>query len=101
LALSSQIFSSDFIDSSLKQVFENEKIPLLPLAGVVDGKMFTDAKEIGMEEENLKGLEKIIGIDSKEVPKAAKKIVDYALKTKKVVSVEVGPNNVHDILDSL
>ena len=29
------------------------------------------------------------------------KNVDFALKTKKKITVKVGPNNVHDILDSL
>ena len=99
LPLLPQIFSSDFIDSSIKQVFENEKIPLLPLAGV-DGEIFTDAKEIGMEK-NLKKLEKIIGINSNEIPKVSKKILVDSINNKKVISVKIGPNNVHDILDSL
>lgn len=99
LPLLPQIFSSDFIDSSIEQVFENEKIPLLPLAGV-DSKIFAYAKEIGIEK-NLKKLEKIIRINSTEIPKVSKKIVDDSLSTKKVISVEIGPNNVHDILDSL
>ena len=34
-------------------------------------------------------------------PIFSKKEVESALRTKKKISVQVGPNNVHDILDSL
>lgn len=97
LALSPQIFSSDFIDNSLQQVFTNKKIPILPLAGV-DTELFNEAREIGIER-NLK-LEKSITINSNEMP-TSKKIVEQALKTKKTITIKVGPNNIHDILDSL
>ena len=99
LALSSLVFSLDFIDKSLKTVFEKNKIPIIPLAGV-DTDLFDDAKEIGIQR-NLKKLEKIVTITSNEVPSFAKNEVESALKTKKTISIQVGPNNVHDILDSL
>ncbi len=99
LALSPLVFSSEFIDNSLKHVFEKKKIPLIPLAGV-DINLFDDAREIGLER-NTKKLEKMVTINSNEIPTFAKKQVDTSLKTKKIVSVQVGPNNVHDILDSL
>ena len=98
LALSPLVFSSDFIDNSSKIVFEREKIPLIPLAGV-DSNLFDDAKEIGIEK-NMKKLEKLI-FTSNEIPSFLKKEVDYAIKTKKTISIKVGFNNVHDILDSL
>jgi len=99
LALSPLMFSSEFIDNSLKHVFEKKKIPLVPLAGV-DTNLFNDAREIGLER-NIRKLEKIVTINSNEIPTFAKKQVDIALKTKQVVLVQVGPNNIHDILDSL
>lgn len=99
LALSPQIFSSDFIDNSLESVFSKRKIPLIPLSGV-DTSLFDEAKEIGLER-NIKRLEKIATINSDEIPSFAKKAVEDALKTKKVISVNVGPNNIHDILNSL
>jgi len=99
LALSPLVFSTNFIDNSLKQVFEKKKIPIIPLAGV-DDNLFNDAKEIGLER-NIKKLEKIVTISSNEIPVFSKKEVESALKTKKKISVQVGPNNVHDILDSL
>jgi len=99
LALSPLVFSTDFIDESLKQVFEKKKIPIIPLAGV-DDNLFNEAKEIGLER-NIKKLEKIVTISSNEIPVSSKKEVESALRTKKKISVRVGPNNVHDILDSL
>ena len=99
LALSPLVFSTNFIDNSLKQVFAKKKIPIIPLAGV-DDNLFNDAKEIGLER-NIKKLEKIVTISSNEIPIFSKKEVESALRTKKKISVQVGPNNVHDILDSL
>ena len=98
ISLSSLIFSSNFIDNSLMRVFEKKKIPIMPLAGV-DSSLFNVAKEIGLER-NLKKLEKIVSINSNEVPIYAKTEVENALNTKKKISVKVGPNNIHDILDS-
>ena len=99
LALSPLIFSTNFIDNSLKRVFEKRKIPILPLSGV-DANLFDDAKEIGLER-NFKKMEKMITITSNEIPAFSKKDVDDALKTKIKIKIQAGPNNIHDILDSL
>ncbi|MDH5431463.1 MAG: thiamine biosynthesis protein [Nitrosopumilus sp.] len=99
LALSPLIFSSEFIDNSLKQVFSKKKIPIIPLTGV-DNSLFDDAKEIGLER-NMRKIEKMIIITKEEIPLFSKKEVENALKTKKTITVKIGPNNVHDILDSL
>ena len=99
LALSPLVFSSSFIDNSLKKVFEKKKIPIIPLTGV-DISLFNEAKEIGLER-NIKKLEKIVTTNSDEIPSFLKKEVELAIKTKKIISIKVGPNNVHDILDSL
>ena len=99
LALSPLVFSPEFIDNSLKQVFEKKKIPILPLAGV-DSSLFDEAKEIGLER-GIRKLEKTVSMTANEIPSFSKKEVESALKTKKTITVELGPNNVHDILDSL
>ncbi|AJM91530.1 thiamine biosynthesis protein [Nitrosopumilus piranensis] len=99
LALSPLVFSSDFLDNSIRLVFSKKKIPLIPLSGV-DTSLFDEAKEIGLER-SIKKLEKIVTIGSNEIPSFAKKEVENALKTKKLISIQAGPNNVHDILDSL
>ena len=46
-------------------------------------------------------MNKIIQMNSNEIPKILATDVKYALDTKKTVDVVIGPNNVHDILDSL
>jgi adenylyl- and sulfurtransferase ThiI len=99
LALSPLVFSSEFIDNSLKQVFGKKKIPIVPLTGV-DSILFDEAKEIGLER-NMKKLEKMVTISTNEIPSFSKKEVEYDLKTKKMITIQLGPNNVHDILDSL
>ncbi len=99
LALSPLIFSTDFIDYSLKQVFGRKKMPIIPLTGV-DMDLFDKAKDIGLER-SIKKLEKIVTITSDDIPSFAKNEVISAMKTKKKISIQVGPNNVHDILDSL
>ena len=99
LALSPLIFSSNFIDYSLNRIFEKKKIPIMPLAGV-DTNLLDDAKEIGLER-NIKKLEKIVTTNSNEIPSFSRKEVEIAIKTKKIISIQIGLNNVHDILDSL
>jgi hypothetical protein len=99
LALSPLMFSSDFIDYSMKHVFENEKLPITPLSGV-DSKLFEDAKEIGLEKQISK-LERLFLMNYNEIPNLSSKVIDFALKSKRTVIVKIGPNNVYDILDSL
>ena len=99
IALSPLMFSTKFIDNSMKRIFQKDMIPIIPLSGV-DSKLFEEAKEIGLEKQIPK-LEKLFMLDSNELPKFSSKDVDLAIKTKKSVTVKIGPNNVHDILDSL
>ena len=99
LSLSPLIFPANIIDNALNRIFSKKKIPIIPLAGV-DNQLFLEAKEIGLER-NIKKLEKMINITSNDVPKFSKTDVELAHKTKKEISVKLGANNVHDILDSL
>ncbi|MGI0003226.1 MAG: thiamine biosynthesis protein [Nitrosopumilaceae archaeon] len=101
LSLSPLIFPSNFVNSIIKRVFKKNFIPWLPLAGL-DRDIFDNAREIGLEKYIVK-IEKMANLkfNGKAYEKEAQKIANQAIKTKKVVSVIVGPNNVHDILDSL
>ncbi len=99
LALSPLVFSQDFIKNSMNKVFQNNKLPILPLNGI-DSKIFDEAKEIGLEKQIPK-LNKVILMNSNEIPKISAKDVKSAINSKKTVDVLIGPNNVHDILDSL
>ncbi len=101
LSLSPLIFPSDVVNNIIKRVFKKNFIPWLPLAGL-DRDIFDNAREIGLEKYIVK-IEKMTNLkfNGKTSEKEAQNIANQAIKTKKVVSVMVGPNNVHDILDSL
>ncbi len=68
-----------------------------------DENILNQAKELGLEK-YLVRIEKLGKMKFDLIVKGKKNIQNLAqkaLKTKRVVTVTVGPNNVHDILDSL
>ena len=102
LSLSSSIFPQSFIDRITKKVYQENILPHISLSGF-DEKIIGNAKELGLEK-YLTKIEKLgkMKFDSfVNGKKNVHNLVQKALKTKQVVSVTVGPNNVHDILDSL
>ena len=99
LPLSPVIFSQKTIEFFMKRIFQNKKIPILPIFGL-DDRLFDDAKEIGLEK-NIHKIHKIISLDLDKMPKNSGKDLKLNLRTKETVNVVLGPNNVHDILDSL
>jgi len=99
LPLSPVIFSQKTIEFFMKRIFQNKKIPILPIFGL-DNRLFDDAKEIGLEK-NIHKIHKIISLDLDKIPKIIDKDFKRNLKTKETVNVIIGPNNVHDILDSI
>ena len=64
---------------------------------------FESAKEIGLEKylPNIKKLGNTKFHSSKQPTKKTEKIVLESIKNKKTVSVKIGPNNVHEILDEV
>ena len=77
-------------------------IPYFPLSGL-DDNVFETAKEIGLEK-YLNRIEKLGGSNFsnfKQSTKEIEKIVKETIMSKKTVLVNVGPNNVHDILDEV
>jgi adenylyl- and sulfurtransferase ThiI len=102
LGLSPLIFPSSFVENSIKQVFRNNFTSLIPLSGLDDG-IFEDAKELGLGK-YLSKIEKLgkMSFSKQSASKVEiKKIVENTLKKRKIVSIVIGPNNVHEILDSL
>ena len=68
-----------------------------------DENILNHAKELGLEK-YLTRIEKLGKMKFNSIVKGktnAQNLAQKALKTKRVVTVTVGPNNVHDILDSL
>ena len=100
LGVSPLIFPVFFIDKMINQIFKNSIIPITPLSGL-DENIFKTAKEIGMGK-FLPRIERLSKLKFKEYESMrTKDIVRDALKTQKSILVKIGPNNVHDILDSL
>jgi len=101
LALSSLIFPLDFVEKSIKEVFDSGLTPKTPISGL-DDDIFASAKEIGLRKylPKIKKLGKM-RFTNHQSAKEIQKIAENSLKSKKVVSITIGPNNVHDILDSL
>ena len=102
LGLSPLIFPFDFIENSVKRVFRKNFTSLIPLSGLDNG-IFESAKELGLGK-YLSKIEKLGKMSfSKQYASRAeiKKIVENSLKKRKNISVMIGPNNVHEILDAL
>ena len=102
LSLSPLIHPIDFVESLIKQVHNNDLIPYFPLSGL-DDNVFESAKEIGLEKylNRIKKLGSSKFYDLKIHPKKIEKIVEESLMSKKIVLINVGPNNVHEILDEV
>ena len=99
IPMSPLLFSQKIIEFFVKKIFQNKKIPILPLFGI-DNKLIDDAKEIGIDK-NIKNIYKKVSLNMNKIPTPAVKNTSKYLKSKKTVVVTLGPNNVHDILDSL
>jgi len=102
LCLSPLIYPVDFVESLIKQVHNNNLIPYFPLSGL-DDNIFESAKEIGLEKYlgRIKKLGSLKFYSFKLYPKKIEKIVEESLMSKKIVLINVGPNNVHEILDEV
>ena len=102
LSTSTLIYPIDFSESLTEQAFNKNLIPYFPLSGL-DDNVFESAKEIGLEKylSNIKKLGNIKFHNSKQPTKIIEKIVNESITNKKTVAVNVGPNNVHEILDEI
>ena len=82
-------------------VFELGLVPIIPLSGIDSG-IFDNAKEIGLEK-HIPKIEKFLRTKIQTISDA--RILDKDLRKlmrdRKIVSVNHGPNMIHDILDSL
>lgn len=99
LAVMPGVLPADISDALVTRVFERNMIPLVPLAGLGSG-MYDVARELALSEAGIRRLEG-------EVTAAASAtgaLPDQGARTEydvQSVSVRVGANNVHDILDAL
>lgn len=102
LALSPLIFPLSFVENSIKRVFMNEFVSLVPLYGLAN-EVFEGAKELGLEK-HLSKIEKLGRMNFSNYHTSnveIKKIARNTLEKRKNISITIGPNNVHEILDAL
>ena len=101
LSISPLVFPSTLIKKLENKIFDLGLIPHIPLSGI-GFEIFDSAKEIGFEK-YLTKIEKTL--QTRIVEKYDKKLSNTAISSimasKKTVSVKLGPNIIHEILDAL
>ena len=101
LPISPLVFPSAFIKKIKLKIFEFGLIPFVPLSGI-GLEIFENAKEIGFEK-HVEKIEKILRtkIIEKRIKKLSERDIDGVIKSKKTARVNLGPNVLHEILDTL
>ena len=102
LAVSPLVFPQIFIDKITAKAHKKNILPQIPLSGI-DEDILTCTKEIGLEK-YLSKIERLGKMKLKSYTKNnnnSQKIAQQMLKTKRVVTITIGPNNIHDIMDGL
>ena len=102
LSLSPLIYPIDFLENVMRRVYKKKLVPYLPLTGL-DSNVLVSAQEIGLEKylPRIKKYGKTKFCNSKKPLKEIKKIAERSVMTRKVISIKVGQNNIHDILDKI
>lgn len=102
LPISPLIFPSKIIDDFILNLNKQKIITYTPLGGL-EAEIYKNAKEIGLGKfvTKIEDLSKIDFTNGKDNKKNQRKSVENALKTSKILSIKIGPNNVHEILDQL
>ena len=100
LSLSTLIHPIEFLEEMVMRVYNETLIPYLPLSGL-DTNILESAKEIGLDKyfPKIKKISKSMHYNSKQSRKKPEKIAEQAIMTRKNISIKMGANNVHDILD--
>jgi adenylyl- and sulfurtransferase ThiI len=101
LPLSPLAFPLWFIDENVNVVLQNNCLPWIALSGI-DDSIIKTAKEIGLGK-HLHKIEKFgkIKFENTGSDFKASDIAAKSMKAKKSVTIKIGPNNIHDILDSI
>ncbi len=91
-----------FVEDNARVVFQRNLIPWFPLVGM-DSSILENSKQIGLTKylTNLESVCKLRFSKKGMTKKKIQKNVSDVLKSIKLISVTVGPKNVHDIIDSL
>jgi len=102
LSISPIIHPLSFFEKIVKQIHSKGLISYTPLT-TLDEDIIDDAKEIGLEKylNKIEKIGKTKFISSASPKKKIENLVERSMKTKKIVHVKLGVNNIHDILDSV
>ena len=101
LSVSPLVFPSAFIKKLKLKIFEFGLIPFIPLSGI-GLEIFENAREIGFEK-YLEKIERVLRtkIGENHTKKLADTDIDNILENKKTSKVKIGPNILHEMLDTL
>jgi hypothetical protein len=99
LALSPLVYPAWFIDENVDVIVKSNLSSWLLLAGL-DEQIIRTAKEIGLGK-HLHKIEKLGAYKFSKEKSDVSGIVKQSLGTRQKITVKVGPNNVHEILDLL
>ncbi|HXV65624.1 MAG TPA: thiamine biosynthesis protein [Nitrosopumilaceae archaeon] len=102
LAVSPLVFPQFFIDKITAKAYKKNILPQIPLSGI-DEDILTCTKEIGLEKylSKIERLGKIKFNSDTKNNNNSQKIAQQILKTKRAITITIGPNNIHDIMDGL
>jgi len=110
VSLSAAIHPLWLIESIFKKILSSNKIPWMPLLLPAQG-IYDIARDLGMDEHKLRLLsdqsstiDKLLTFTKEDYAKYMKRVnvmTESALKNMKTISFEIGPNYLHDILDSI
>lgn len=99
LSLSPLAFPMWLIEQNLDVVTKSKIMPWIALAGM-DQSIIDTAKEIGLGK-HLPKIEKLGSLKFVQSKENTSDMVQKSLKSYQSVTIKVGPNNIHDILDSI
>jgi adenylyl- and sulfurtransferase ThiI len=99
LSLSPLVFPIWLIEQNLNVVTKNKIMPWIALAGM-DEAIIDTAKEIGLGK-YLFRIEKFGSLRFSQGKINVADLVSKAIKSHQAITVKIGPNNIHDILDSI
>ena len=105
IPLSTAIHPTWFVEATMKQIVFAGKTPWLPLMFLTDS-IYHTAKDIGLEDKTtyIDTLIKDMAFKKEEYEKYENNIVALskaAIENMKTISLKIGPNYLHDIIDSI
>lgn len=99
LSLSPLAFPIWLIEKNLDVITKNRLVSWMPLAGI-DSAIIDTAREIGLGK-YMSRIEKFGTFKFSQAKQDVSDTVQKAIKSHQNITVKIGPNNIHDILDSI